>query len=538
MRVVYYVFKSIKLNLFLFICFIVTSLLSVGLSLFIPHVIGNFVNLLIKHSNKTEVYNLLLFLFSIWIVQIISVYIKSMVSVKLRVKTQFHMIFTIVKHVKKLPLLFFNNNESAYLAHKINMDTANLLNFFLNTVFSTFINIFSSIIIIITMLKVNVIMAVGISFLIPLYIVIHLILNKPLSKSTSQLKENNDIFFSALNNQILYIKHIKVQSIYEETDEFLFSKFQPVYYSAVKTNKFKLIYKMTELLAKYFVSIAIFIYSANQIISGTMNVGEFTVLNTYVGMLISSISCFLSFGSTYIEAEVSYNRVMDLLNNKVMNDGFKSINKVDTIKIQNLSFQHYDSSALLINKLTYTFNMGNIYTIIGDNGAGKTTLLLLLLGLIENYSGSIYYNDYNIIDVNMYKMRKKHVAVVTQTPDFFYNTVGDNINFSDISFNSIIDYASVCNLDNWLQNFTEMRNDILLLPTSSLSGGEKQRFSLLRALVKNADVLLLDEPSSAMDKNSIEKLIFYIKKIKKDKIIIIITHDNKLISISDEQLRL
>lgn len=461
-----------------------------------------------------------------------------MVTVKLHAKTHYHMIAKIVSHVKHLPLLIFSKNLSAYLAQRISTDTANLLNFFLYTAFSALINAVSTVIIIFTVFKINSFMSFGICLLIPLYFFVHSALKKPLRISTRSLKESSDNFFSALNNQISYIKEIKIQSIFQETDKYLQGKYLPVYDLAVKTNRIKQSYKLTELLAKYFISIAVFVYSSNQILTGNMTVGEFTVLNTYVGMLISGISGFLTLGSSYEDAKVSLNRVMELMGSETETDGDINIGKVNSIVLNNLTFRYNDSADFLFNNINFTFEAGKIYALTGCNGSGKSTLFLLLLGLLKNYSGQILYNGLNISDINMYLARKKKIAVVTQNPEFFYETVSDNLDSADIPYNLIQRYASICNLDSWFEDLGKNINTRSFTSVSNLSGGEKQRFSIFQALVKGVDVMLLDEPSSALDNNSVEKLAHILQQEKKDKIIIIITHDNALINLSDEQVQI
>lgn len=514
----------------LFSFYILLSLLSGGLALIIPQLIGGFVDLLTGLTARENAYQVLTLLFIVWAIQIALSYVYNILAVKLHTKTFFNMTAKIIAQAKRLSIQYFDKDSSAYFAQRINLDVANLLNFFLNTVLGVIMNVLLATFIIYVMFGINFFMSIVTLILIPVYIVIHLVMKRPLYKSTLALKESRDEFFSALNNQIMHIKNIKINSMIEETDKFLSVKYSPVITTAVKNAKMKQGYSISELLAKYFISIVVFIYSLNEIINNRMTVGEFTVLNTYVGMLVANISGVLTFGKIYEATSVSYNRLKEIIDGEEMTDGNIALLKINHMTIENLSFCYDESSdsAALYNNLNYTFSTGKIYAVTGDNGKGKSTMFLLLLGLIQNYKGRILYNDCDIRDVNMDVMRKENIAVVTQDLSFFYEKISENVNIVASEQKKANEYIKALHLSKFFNGIDE--------EVANLSLGEKQKLIILQALLKDADVILLDEPNSGLDMQSTNNLCDILLQEKMNKIIIIITHDKALMNIADERV--
>lgn len=184
----------------------------------------------------------------------------------------------------------------------------------------------------------------------------------------------------------------------------------------------------------------------------------------------------------------------------------------------------------VITNFSYIFNKGCIYAIVGPSGCGKSTLLNILAGINKSYKGDIYYNNINIKKLESYTIDE--VGYVYQSYQLFNNmTVYENIIFP-----LIIKKIDVTYKKNQIDSLLKYFNVYLLKDkkVKDLSGGEKQRIALIRAILKNPDVLLLDEPTSALDENNSNKLMDYLQKIKHNKIIILVTHNNEFANKCDE----
>lgn len=186
------------------------------------------------------------------------------------------------------------------------------------------------------------------------------------------------------------------------------------------------------------------------------------------------------------------------------------------IKLVNLE-KSFDFKVL--DKINLEFKPGNIYVLKGKSGSGKTTLLNLISGLDSDYTGSIYINDKNLKNLKKDEITnyRNNIGYMRQECLLYRNlTVLDNLLLIENNKDKIIDLCKKFNIDEIINKYPY-----------EISGGERERVSLIRALLNDNKILLLDEPSANLDKDNSENFVKYLKKIDiSDKIIIISTHEN------------
>lgn len=162
----------------------------------------------------------------------------------------------------------------------------------------------------------------------------------------------------------------------------------------------------------------------------------------------------------------------------------------------------------LFKNFSYSFTKGNIYFLKGINGRGKSSLFNLIVGLYpEAYDGEILFNEINIKELDTFYLRKNLIAFTEQDPILLDDEAFENTKNVKIFKNT---------------NSPKLKSFF----KDEISGGENQRLAILSALCKNADLLLFDEPTSNLDEKSKQIFLEYLQEIKKDKIILLISHEN------------
>ena len=207
------------------------------------------------------------------------------------------------------------------------------------------------------------------------------------------------------------------------------------------------------------------------------------------------------------------------------------------IEIKNLSFEYLEKKKIFEN-LNYSFNVNKIYGIFGENGSGKTTLINLILGLLNPSKGEInYFNDDKKI-LN----KKIKFGYVPQNIVMIDSSIKSNIALEydedKIDKENLQRCLNTSNLFDFIKELKDKEDTIVGENGAKLSGGQKQRIGIARSLFSDANILILDEPSSALDKGKEKELMEYIHKMKKDRIIIIISHNNEFRSHCDEIIQL
>ncbi|MGN1432687.1 MAG: ABC transporter ATP-binding protein [Ruminococcus sp.] len=210
------------------------------------------------------------------------------------------------------------------------------------------------------------------------------------------------------------------------------------------------------------------------------------------------------------------------------------------LKLDNICYRYDNNSPLVINNLSYEFEEGKVYAIVGKSGAGKTTLLSILSSLAAPTSGKIYLKDEEVAKIDKYKFRSKYVGVIFQNFNLLpHLTALENVvlsmNISGKKFTDKSKNEIAMELLNKVGLSEEEANRRIL----KLSGGQQQRVAIARAISYNPDIILADEPTGNLDSETQSEIIDIFKMLAKEgKCIIIVTHSKFVAEQSDTVFKL
>lgn len=198
--------------------------------------------------------------------------------------------------------------------------------------------------------------------------------------------------------------------------------------------------------------------------------------------------------------------------------------EIKSIKLHNVSFK-YDENKIVLDSLNFEMKKGEKVLIKGENGSGKSTLIKLLLGLYNASAGSIFYNNYDVKEINIESLRKR-IGIVSQNIFLFRGTVLQNILYGQNEKNRS-DAEKVIqelNLEEYVNKMPKGLDTEISQNTAGVSGGQAQIIAFIRAMLNNKDVIILDEPISNVDAET-RKIILDILKIRDfDGILIVVSH--------------
>lgn len=233
----------------------------------------------------------------------------------------------------------------------------------------------------------------------------------------------------------------------------------------------------------------------NSIINGKESVGSFIAILQLSDLLVYPINNISSYLITLFSMKKVKKDLFEFLSDNEFEEN--KLEKVESIEFKNVSFS-YDENKNIISDFSNIFEKNKKYLIKGENGAGKSTILKLLFGDFDEYFGEININGKNIKD---FPKMSNNIVYVEQNSYLFNENIVSNIAlFKNIEDDRIYDILSKVNLDKKL---IENRNEDLNELNLSISGGEKQKIIIARALLRNSNFLVFDEAMSNVDKNSI-----------------------------------
>ncbi|MFP3284078.1 MAG: DUF1854 domain-containing protein [Candidatus Nanopusillus acidilobi] len=264
------------------------------------------------------------------------------------------------------------------------------------------------------------------------------------------------------------------------------------------------------------------------VINNLIKLGILVAFVTYILNIYSPLQTYRRFFSDLPEALVSAERILELLEDKpkILNkENALKPNMLDEIKFVNVTFG-YEPGFPVLKNISFTIKPKEKVAIVGKNGAGKTTIAKLLLRFYDVNDGEILIGNTNIKDIDLKYLREK-ISYLSQNPEIFDNTIRYNISYGNQNVNEI-EIIRVCKIVN-------IHEDIIKLPFAydtlageegiRLSGGQKQKITIARNIIRNPDIFIFDELTSNIDAKSRENIFSAILNISKDKTLIYISHN-------------
>ncbi len=275
----------------------------------------------------------------------------------------------------------------------------------------------------------------------------------------------------------------------------------------------------------------------NLYITGDIEIGTVAEFIIYVNMLTWPVTLVGWVTATVKQAEASQKRINEFLNKKSdIKNGTKVLNldNVFDIKFENVNFTYKKTGIKVFESFNLKINKGEKLGIIGNIGSGKTTLLDLISRVYDPDEGIITFKKNNIKDFKVKDIRRK-ISYVPQNSFLFSESIKNNIGFGNINANldKIIDAAKKSEIHDEILKFKDGYKTILGERGVTLSGGQVQRISIARALLKDASIYLFDDCFSSLDSDTEEKLISNLHRSFKEKTLVIATHRLSCLKYSD-----
>lgn len=275
------------------------------------------------------------------------------------------------------------------------------------------------------------------------------------------------------------------------------------------------------------------------IFSRVITAGEFFSLYIYSFFIFGPLQELGNIINIYRESEVSLDNFKDILDTPLEKkpENPISIGNIETFEFDDVSFKHQSASSNALSDISFTTHIGETVAFVGPSGAGKSTLVKMLVGLYAPLSGTIKYNGIPGDQIE-FELLRRQIGFVTQDTQLFAGTIRENLLFvnPDATDDDVLDALNKASCQNLLARADKGINSIIGEGGVKVSGGEKQRISIARALLRKPRLLVFDEATSALDSLTEDEISRTIRDVSltTDHITILIAHRLSTVMYADK----
>jgi len=518
-----------------FIILTVISLLLAAIGIVLPYLNGEFIDYLATGVGYSFILRMCIFILLLGLINVTLYYVKQILNAKIKLESSYLLKLEILKHLRDIPILSYKKFTPSYLNQRTEQDIGDIVSFIISNYPAIILNAIQIIGLFIIISRVSKGVVILMLIFLPVYYVMYVFLRKPLYTKSYASKEAHNLYFNTLNDQLAFMEEIKTNANYEYNNLYIDKYYRKYYRNYLEFVKISGKSISIEGIISALFQVATFLYGGWQVLNHNMSVGQLTVMCTYFSMMLQLIKYYFELGNSFQNVKTSLHRLEAIFHIEVEKEGNILLEKIENISAS-ITFG-YDSNNFILKELPLELCRGKIYCVVGKNGEGKSTLTKILIGIL--HAKSILVNGINIDCLNMEKLRKNSILYISQALNYpnrtikeIYQEYNSNIRLEDV-IRKIKEHD--LNEEQLIPLYQENWNKNI----NTLSGGEKQIVSILKCLVKEADMIIFDEPTSNLDIKRINALLRLIERLKMEKkILLIVSHDSEIIQASDIIIRL
>ncbi|HJO93530.1 MAG TPA: ABC transporter ATP-binding protein [Victivallales bacterium] len=469
----------------------------------------------------------IILLLAIGITNSIAGQLRGFISTRFTQEVTLHLQQKLIKRVFSFPKMFFDHIHKGYLMSRLTSDVS-CVNWFIS---GTFVQIFIQItrliggICFIFYLEWRI--AVPIMISLPIPFIITIFFARKTYVLSHRNRERSAGYQSAFQELISSIPLIKTFSNEKKSENKIVTEIRKNYkfanenmvLSSINSN----IMNLLPNVARFFV----LAFGSYWVIKGDWSIGSLLAFQQYLGFVYGPVGFLASSTNQLQNTRAGLERLASLFEvtpEENTETGLAPNNIKGKVEFNNISFS-YDPKEPVLSNITFSVNPGEHWALIGLSGIGKTTLISLIMRFYKQKSGDILIDDKSISEYNVRSLRNR-IGYVSQKTELLSGKIIDNIKYgnSEASLDDVIRAAKTADIHDFIDNLPDKYETNLVEGAGNLSEGQKQRLSIARALVKNPDILILDEPTASLDNVTENSIYNLLPDVVKNKTMFTIAH--------------
>jgi ATP-binding cassette subfamily B protein len=433
--------------------------------------------------------------------------------------------------LQKLSLSFYNKNQVGDLLQRMNGDVFIVYFLVAQILLPSVTSLVCLVGMFYVMAKIDLVLALVAFAVVPLLGVVLTFYAKPMNDTTMN-QYNKQGALSAFVQQSLTSMKI-IQAFGRES--FMYQKL------IVHAEEFSRAFKVANTVSVTFNQLSFLItglasavvigIGGFRVLLGILSTGDLFVFLGYIAALYGPVNSLSTAIGTALTLNARGKRIFDIIDSDEVveekSDALTLVMPQGAVAFKNVTFGYGDqaTASAVLKNVSFTVSPGQIVAIVGSTGAGKTSIISLLSRFYDPWAGEISIDGTDIKNLKLHSLRE-NISVVLQDAFLFPMTLGENIAFGnpDASFEEVIEAAKAAQAHDFIVKLPQGYDTMISEAGASLSGGQRQRISIARAFLKKAPIMILDEPTSAVDALTEARIFSALNEFSKGKTVFLISH--------------
>jgi len=432
------------------------------------------------------------------------------------------------EHLNALSLDFYNDRDTGNLMSRITQDVARLRDFIANGLQDLIGDSLTLLFICVLMFNENWRLALWTLIPLPCLIFFTIFFGKKMGKVFSVLWKRYADISSILASTIPGVRVVKAFARERyEIDRFSEQTYQ-VFQGEMKAAKLWTLYRPIMEFIIFSGSILIWLVGGSQVFGGVLTLGQLMMFHGLMGRFFRPVYTLCQMNERFIRAATSADRVFEIIDTPPSvadrEDSIELSNICGAIEFKDVYFS-YDTEKNALNGISFRAEPGEMIGLVGHSGAGKSTVINLITRFYDPNEGTIKIDGHDTQKIKLKALRQQ-IGVVLQDPFLFQGSIADNIGYSKpgASRHEIIAAAKAANAHDFIVKFPDGYDTMVGERGARVSGGERQRISIARAILKNPRILILDEATSSVDTETESNIQEALERLVRGRTVFAIAH--------------
>jgi ABC-type multidrug transport system fused ATPase/permease subunit len=431
-------------------------------------------------------------------------------------------------HLQQLSLQYYDTHETGTLLSTVTADVQTIQGFASSATLGIIVDMFTIVAMLVVMLWLNwdfTLIAVAIT---PFMLLLVSRFKKTVKKATHQVRKEQSKIVEVVEQGLQSMRVTKAFGRQALAEAQLAEVSRATVDASLKARRIKAMLSPIVAVTVSLCTAFVLYRGSSLILAGAMTAGGLTVFLSYLSKFFKPVQDLATMTNTIAQAAVGVDRIRAILDADTVIPQRPEARDPQTLKgeieFKNVAFS-YNAEAKVLTDVSFSIKAGQMVGVVGPTGCGKSTIVSLIPRFYDPTGGSVKIDGVDLRDYKFLALRDQ-IGYVLQETVLFAGSVRDNIAYGreDVAEAQIVEAAKLANADEFIQRMPHGYDTLVGERGDTLSGGQRQRIGIARAIVRNNPILILDEPTAALDTESEQLVMEALERLMKGRTVITIAH--------------